>query len=150
MSAFRSVRLGLVLYVYWSFFGCVAIGELFGMSGRPRCRPLGVSPGPGTEVRRGVRGAPEPYTNIHLYSHPDVRLQPGKFSGSEIWVPGVKCQLIILDFNIPIGLPFKVCPLSAGPSSGPVPVAALSSLRSLRAFLARQHLRAAACCGGLP
>ncbi len=47
------------------------------MAGGPRYRPLGVDSGPGERGSEGVRGAPEPYTHIHFYSHPDVRHDKG-------------------------------------------------------------------------
>ncbi len=45
------------------------------MAGRPRSRPLGVDPGPGEGCSEGLLGAPEPYTNIFVYSRPDVRCE---------------------------------------------------------------------------
>ncbi len=56
----RAGRLGVFLYLYWTFFDFVSIRELFGMSGGPRSRPWGVDCGPGEGCSEGVRGA-HPY-----------------------------------------------------------------------------------------
>jgi hypothetical protein len=48
--------------------------DLFGMSGRPRSRALGVDTGLRGGVSEGVRGAPQAYKNIHFYSHPSANI----------------------------------------------------------------------------